>query len=177
MRAQEKSITLVLGGARSGKSSYAQELALRFKHVTFIATALPIDSEMQRKIDAHRSERPASWKTIEAPIELAEAIRSESKSGAALLVDCLTVHVGNLMHEKQQFDYGDHFRELCAEIEAAQSPVIAVSNEVGSGIVPTFPSGRQFRDLLGQLNRQVAVAADTVVLMVAGIPMTIKDRG
>lgn len=175
MGRQKKSVTLVLGGARSGKSRYAQELALQFKRVTFIATARPIDSEMRRKIDLHRRERPASWRTVEAPVNLPEAIRSVGKNGDALLVDCLTVYLANLMHANQLADYGDHFREICEGIKAAKSSVIAVSNEVGCGIVPAFRSGRHFRDLLGQLNQRIAKIADKVVLMVAGVPMTLKD--
>lgn len=172
-----KSITLVLGGVRSGKSRYAQELAAQFKRVVFIATARPTDLEMRRKIAVHRRARPSWWKTIEAPVNLGEAIRSEGRRSDVLLIDCLTLYLGNAMKAKNGVrDLQAHVRDVCESIRAAETSIIAVSNEVGCGIVPAFRSGRIYRDLLGELNQQVAGSADKVILMVAGVPVTVKDR-
>jgi adenosylcobinamide kinase/adenosylcobinamide-phosphate guanylyltransferase len=173
----EKSLTLVLGGAQSGKSYYAQQLASRFRRVTFIATARPGDAEMRRKIARHRRERPAGWKTVEAPLALDQAIRSESESADVLLIDCLTIYVSNLMAARKSLrsDPQEHIHALCGAIQSAKASVIAVSNEVGSGVVPAYRSGRLFRELLGQMNQRVAQIADCVVLMFAGVPVTIKD--
>lgn len=172
-------VTLVLGGARSGKSRFAQELAAKMKRVTFIATAQPSDAEMRRKIARHRSERPASWETIEAPVELAKAIALRSSKTNVIIIDCLTVYLDNLMRGKR----GDvarierQFQQVCQEIRTSQSSIIIVSNEVGCGVVPAFRSGRRYRDLLGWMNQQVAEIADRVVFMVAGLPLTMKDVG
>lgn len=172
-----KSITLVLGGARSGKSRYALNLASEFKRVTFIATARASDVEMRRKIDAHRAERPASWRSVEAPLDLPGALRQEGGKVDALLIDCLTVYVANILGSKdggaQRFR--GHLQEVCGALQAAKPSVIAVSNEVGSGIVRAYRSGRIYRDLLGQFNQEVARIADRVIFMVAGLPLTIKD--
>ncbi len=172
-------VTLILGGARSGKSGFAQALASKGRHVTFIGTARPSDAEMRRKIARHRSERPGSWKTIEAPAGLAKAIASRSSKPEVILIDCLTVYVDNLMNAgrgnsaKIQKDLD----ELCREIERSRCSIIVVSNEVGCGIVPAFRSGRRYRDILGRLNQRVAAIADRVILMVAGVPLTVKRHG
>lgn len=178
--ARKKTITLVLGGAQSGKSYYAQQLAAGFERVTFIATARPRDAEMRKKIARHRRERPVSWKTVEAPLDLCARIRAESPDADVVLIDCLTVYVSNVMarwkarRKRSSRDFEQYIDEVCAAIQAANASVIAVSNEVGSGVVPPYRSGRVFRDLLGQMNRKVAELAGTVVLMVAGLPVTVK---
>jgi adenosylcobinamide kinase/adenosylcobinamide-phosphate guanylyltransferase len=171
-----RTITLVLGGARSGKSHYAQELAAKFKRVVFLATLRPLDAEMRRKIVHHRRARPSAWKTVEVPLRLAEAIRSESAHADVLLIDCFTLFVSNMMRVARQAEEHNHkqLSELCDAIRSSPASVIAVSNEVGSGIVPAFRSGRVYRDLLGQLNQEVASIADNVVLMVAGLPVPLK---
>jgi adenosylcobinamide kinase/adenosylcobinamide-phosphate guanylyltransferase len=176
METHTKNITLVLGGARSGKSRYAQQIASRFERVTFIATGRSGDEEMRRKIAQHRRERPAAWKTVEAPLNLHKSIRSESQKADVVLVDCLTLYVANVMGAKKnsQGDPKKHIEEVCDAIRATKASVIAVSNEVGSGIVPAYQSGRIYRDFLGQMNQGVAQIADKVVLMVAGVPMTLK---
>jgi adenosylcobinamide kinase / adenosylcobinamide-phosphate guanylyltransferase len=176
MKTRKKSITLVLGGARSGKSHYAQELASAFERVTFIATARAGDSEMRKKINQHRRGRPSNWKTVEAHGNLRGVIGSESRFADVLLLDCLTFHAFNLMTGSKQNGptRKKHIQELGDAIRAASSSVIAVSNEVGSGIVPEYRSGRVYRELLGQMNQKIAQIADNVVLMVAGIPITIK---
>lgn len=172
-----KSITLILGGARSGKSRYALNLASEFKRVTFIATARASDVEMRRKIDAHRAERPASWRTVEAPLDLPDVLRQGGRKSDVLLIDCLTVYLANILRSKdgsaQRFR--GHLQEICEALQGVKPSVIVVSNEVGSGIVPAYRSGRIYRDLLGQFNQEVARIADRVIFMVAGLPLTIKD--
>lgn len=165
----------MLGGARSGKSRYAQELASGFERVTFISTARAGDTEMRQKIDQHRRDRPSNWKTVEAQRNLGRVIDSESRFADVLLLDCLTFHAFNLMTAKHSARaHKKHIQELGHAIQAARTSVIAVSNEVGSGIVPEYRSGRVYRELLGQMNQAIAQIADNVVLMVAGIPVTIK---
>jgi adenosylcobinamide kinase/adenosylcobinamide-phosphate guanylyltransferase len=177
METHTKTITLVLGGARSGKSRYAQQIASRFERVTFIATGRPGDAEMRRKIARHRGERPAAWKTVEAPLNLHQTIRSESQRADVVLVDCLTLYVANVMGAKKssKSDPTKHIEEVCDAIRASKASVVAVSNEVGSGVVPAYRSGRVYRDFLGQVNQGLAQIADKVVLMVAGVPIAVKD--
>jgi len=167
----------VLGGAQSGKSHYAQELASEFERVTFIATGRPTDAEMREKIARHRRRRPTAWKTVEATRELHEAIRSESQEAEAILVDCLTIYVANIIggRKKSKIDAGKYMDAVCDAIRASRACVVVVSNEVGSGVVPAYRSGRIYRDFLGQMNQKIAQMADTVVLMIAGLPMTVKD--
>jgi adenosylcobinamide kinase/adenosylcobinamide-phosphate guanylyltransferase len=176
---RKKSLTLVLGGAQSGKSYYAQQLASHFERVTFIATARGTDTEMRKKIARHRRERPSAWRTIEAPLELTKAIRSSSRESDVVLVDCLTVYVDNVMsaRRKSKSDSKDCINAVCDAIRTAEASVIVVSNEVGSGVVPPYRSGRAYRDFLGQMNQKVAQIADNVILMVAGVPMSVKESG
>lgn len=171
-----KTIIFVLGGARSGKSAYAQKIASRFERVTFIATGQASDAEMRRKIAQHRRDRPASWKTVEAPLHLHQIIRSESQKGRAILVDCLTLYVANVMAagKSSKSTPPAHVQDVCDAMQASEASVIVVSNEVGSGIVPAYRTGRVYRDLLGLMNQRVAQIADTVVLMVAGLPVRVK---
>jgi adenosylcobinamide kinase / adenosylcobinamide-phosphate guanylyltransferase len=178
MRKQRRTITLVLGGARSGKSRWAQEQAARFPRVTYLATAQAGDSEMREKIARHRKERPSIWRTVEVPTDLPRTIRSESPHADVLLIDCFTLYVANVMRTGKKSDAhnGSRVRELRDAIDSSITSIIAVSNEVGSGLVPTFRSGRVYRDMLGQLNQAIAAIADNVVLMVAGIPFSVKGR-
>jgi adenosylcobinamide kinase/adenosylcobinamide-phosphate guanylyltransferase len=178
MRKPERTITLVLGGARSGKSRWAQQRAAQFRRVVFVATARGRDAEMRRKIARHRAERSLAWKTVEAPVDLPEAIRSESRNADVLLIDCLTLYVDNVMRYGPKAFSGNHqhIAKLREAIESSTTSIIVVSNEVGNGIVPAFRSGRVYRELLGQLNQEVAAIADNVVLMVAGVPVPIKGR-
>jgi adenosylcobinamide kinase / adenosylcobinamide-phosphate guanylyltransferase len=175
----KKNVTLVLGGAQSGKSYYAQQLASHFESVTFIATARRTDAEMRKKIARHRRERPMAWRTIEAPLDLHKTIRSESRKADVILVDCLTVYVANVIRaRKKSKRYPKEYIEaVCDAIRASKAAVVAVSNEVGSGVVPAYRSGRIYRDLLGQMNQKIAQIADTVILMVAGVPVILKDSG
>lgn len=170
-------VTLVLGGVRSGKSRYAQTEASRFAHVTFVATALRSDAEMRRKIAVHRRERPRAWKTVEARKNLDTVILREGASADVLLVDCLTTYCGGLLTPRGVSpDARAHLASIVEAIQKTRASVFLVSNEVGSGVVPAFKSGRLYRDLLGELNQQVARVADEVVLLVAGIPMTLKEK-
>lgn len=171
-----KAVTLVLGGVRSGKSRYGQTLAERAANVGFIATAQPVDDEMRRKIDRHRADRSAAWATFEEPLAVDRIVREQSGNFDLLLIDCLTLYVSNLM-TKAPGDgsaIDEHIDALCAAIEGASCSIVMVSNEVGSGIVPAFPAGRLFRDLLGETNQRMARLADHVIFMVAGLPLALK---
>jgi adenosylcobinamide kinase/adenosylcobinamide-phosphate guanylyltransferase len=179
MGMQRRTITLVLGGARSGKSRHAQELAARFTRVVYIATARALDAEMRSKISRHRRERPSAWRTIEASVGLPEAIRAQSRSADVLLIDCFTLYVSSAMRLSRgaEANNQEHIRQICDAIRSSRASVIIVSNEVGGGIVPASRSARIYLDLLGQLNQKVAAIADNVVLMVAGLPIHIKGSG
>lgn len=170
-------MTLVIGGARSGKSRYAQAEAARFERVTFIATARASDREMRQKIAAHRRERPRTWKTVEARRALDEVIRREASKADVLLLDCLTTYCGGMLGQiKTGAGRRKHLDALVDAFRSASASMVIVTNEVGSGVVPAFKSGRVFRDLLGMMNQQVAAVADRVVLLIAGIPVAVKGR-
>jgi adenosylcobinamide kinase / adenosylcobinamide-phosphate guanylyltransferase len=172
-----RTVMLVLGGVRSGKSRYAQAQASRFDRVTFVATARRSDAEMRRKIAAHRRERPRAWKTVEAHRNLDRVIFREGASTDLLLVDCLTTYCGGLLSRRGLSPaHRAHLASVIEAIGATRASVFLVSNEVGSGVVPAFKSGRLFRDALGELNQQVALVATHVVLLVAGLPVAIKGR-
>jgi len=166
-----KSVTLIIGGVRSGKSGYAQRLAEQSESVTFIATAeVRDDAEMRVKIDRHRADRPGHWTTVEEPLDLAGAL-GRVPAGETVLIDCLTLYASNLLEAGGAEAAVDRF---CAALQAAAGEVMIVSNEVGSGVVPAYELGRRFRDLVGEINQQVAGVADNVLYMVAGLPMCLK---
>ena len=166
-------VTLVFGGARSGKSLFAESLVLDAgAQRVYIATAERVDDEMTRRIEVHRARRGQAWRTVEAPIELAQAIGRESTPRTCLLVDCLTVWLGNLMHHGRDVDAAA--KSLLESLSAAPGPVVLVANEVGLGIVPDNPLARAFRDHAGRLNQAVARAAGNVHFVAAGIPMALK---
>jgi adenosylcobinamide kinase/adenosylcobinamide-phosphate guanylyltransferase len=173
-----KTITLVLGGVRSGKSRYAQTLAAGVSPVAFVATARRSDSdeEMQRKIERHRADRPQQWRTIEEPLDLASVLAEQGSSYRILVVDCLTLYAANLLDAEHGdlISIEDRLRRFYEALRSAPCSVALVSNEVGSGIVPAFPEGRKYRDLLGEINQRVASAADNVLFMVAGLPLALK---
>src|SRR5579872_1437972 len=169
-------ITLILGGARSGKSRYAQALAGRATDVVYLATAEASDDEMRVKIERHRRERPATWTTVEVPLDLDDAIAHYGKKSSFLLIDCLTIFISNAMMAENGNEPAIFRRveRVCAALDSTPASVAAVSNEVGSSVVPAYPSGRQFRDLVGELNQRIARISRNVVLMVAGCPLALK---
>ena len=173
-------VTLVLGGARSGKSTYAEKLVTGTlfgtapRPAVYIATAEAGDVEMATRIMAHRARRGVGWTTIEEPVKLAEALDGAQTHRQPVLVDCLTLWLSNLMHVGADLDEATD--ALLQALADSASPVVFVSNEVGLGRVPETPLGRSFRDAQGRLNMRVAERADRVVLMAAGLPLTMKDR-
>ncbi|HLJ86151.1 MAG TPA: bifunctional adenosylcobinamide kinase/adenosylcobinamide-phosphate guanylyltransferase [Candidatus Angelobacter sp.] len=176
MSKQQKSVTLVLGGARSGKSTFAQKYASSWANVIFLATAQAVDDEMRDRINRHRRDRPAEWPTVEVPVDLDLAIAQHGEADSLLLVDCLTLYASNIMELERQDEekIAQRVQRLCATLQSVASSVVLVSNEVGSSVVPAFPAGRFFRDLQGRVNQQVAQVADNVLLMVAGLPLVLK---
>jgi adenosylcobinamide kinase/adenosylcobinamide-phosphate guanylyltransferase len=167
-------LTLILGGARSGKSTHALTLARDADKVLFVATAEARDDEMAARITAHRGERPSTWDTIEAPRALATALASRTNDYDVVIIDCLTLWVSNLLLTTPPLDPVGATPPLLDVYERHDPDWIVVSNEVGLGLVPDTPLGRTYRDALGVVNRQVATAADTVLFMVAGQPLKIK---
>jgi len=167
-----ESLTLVLGGARSGKSDHALTLAMAAPAPwVFVATAEALDAEMQERIRRHKEIRGEGWVTLEAPIDLAGAME-QAPVDSVMVIDCFTLWLSNLMlggcnidHEVGRFDEA---------LRARSADTIAVANEVGLGIVPATPLGRAFRDQAGALNGHLAAMAGKVILMVAGLPLTIK---
>ena len=169
------SVTLVLGGVRSGKSRYAQQLAGLSRRVVFIATAKISDDEMRRKIERHREDRPKEWITLEEPIELAQVLTQHQSSCDVILIDCLTIFAANLL-EAEGGAIDGKVAALCEALQQTECAVVLVSNEVGSGVVPAYPLGRRYRDLLGEINQSIARVADDVILMVAGLPLALKGH-
>ncbi len=187
-------LTLVLGGARSGKSSFAQRLAAQAgERVLYVATAEARDEEMQTRIAAHQRARPTGWRTLEAPLNVGLAVRAAmaEKPVDVVLLDCLTLLVSNRTLEglsespsEEDLDKVDQtaaqarvateLDDLLGTVQSGEAPWIVVSNEVGLGLVPPYPLGRISRDLLGWANQRLAAAADRVYLMVAGLPVEIK---
>jgi adenosylcobinamide kinase / adenosylcobinamide-phosphate guanylyltransferase len=168
-------LTLLIGGARSGKSALAVELGRRHHgDVVFVATAQAFDDDMRARIDAHRDQRP-SWPTIEAPLELAAAIAAAPRD-ALLIVDCITVWVGNLfVHVATPPARTRSYSDTNTALAARVGPTIVVSNEVGLGVHPETPIGREYRDELGRLNQQLAGLADRSLLLVAGRAVPLSD--
>jgi adenosylcobinamide kinase/adenosylcobinamide-phosphate guanylyltransferase len=178
-------LTLILGGARSGKSSYAQQMAEHHSGpVIYLATAQALDPEMEHRIENHRLDRPKDWITLEAPRGIVAALQLQPSAAGVVLLDCLTLLVTNLVmaaapdvdHPDEQAALQavkDELAQLIPAIRASQSDWIVVSNEVGLGLVPPYPLGRLYRDLLGRANQELAAIADEVFWMVAGIPVPI----
>ena len=187
-------LILILGGARSGKSTFAERLAANSRRtVAFIATATADDDEMRERIARHRASRPREWHTLEEPLDLAGAVLQAYKLADVVLLDCITLWLGNmLMQESGQVESDDKGKEvtsnlfdervlkqieaLLAVIQSAEphKTLIVVTNEVGLGIVPAYALGRVYRDTLGYANQLLAQAADRVYLMVAGMAVDIK---
>ncbi|MHB1293949.1 MAG: bifunctional adenosylcobinamide kinase/adenosylcobinamide-phosphate guanylyltransferase [Anaerolineae bacterium] len=184
-------MALLLGGARSGKSTLAQQMALERggRDVLFVATAQAFDEEMAARIAAHRAERPAGWCTVEAPTGVGRAVTAAWEAAAALgatprvvLVDCLTILASNvILAQGEPYEADVCESAAAAEVEGLLEAVhacpatwILVSNEVGMGLVPPYPLGRVYRDVLGRVNQRMAAAADEVYLLVAGLPWKLK---
>lgn len=175
---RQGSVTLVLGGARSGKSRYAQQLAEQAQCVVFVATAKVSDDEMHAKIERHKKDRPADWLTIEEPLDLPNVLAEHGGNCDVIVVDCLTIFVANLMETvgEDSAVINGRIEALCVALQKIQCNVVLVSNEVGSGVHPVSTLGRAYRDLLGEVNQKVARIADDVILMVAGLPLALKGH-
>ncbi|WP_315806324.1 MULTISPECIES: bifunctional adenosylcobinamide kinase/adenosylcobinamide-phosphate guanylyltransferase [unclassified Bradyrhizobium] len=166
-------LTLVLGGARSGKSRYAEALITALPSPwIYLATAQAFDNEMASRIAEHKARRADGWRTIETALDLAAAVAANGDSATPVLVDCLTLWLSNIMLSGR--DVAVACRELADALAAARGPIVAVSNEVGLGIVPDNALARAFRDAQGRLNQDIATSADRVILMAAGLPLTLK---
>jgi adenosylcobinamide kinase/adenosylcobinamide-phosphate guanylyltransferase len=165
--------TLVLGGARSGKSALAERL-VRDSGLerVYLATGSAGDAEMGERIARHRAQRGDGWRTVEEPIAVVDVIAREASAHRALLVDCLTLWLSNVMHAER--DAESAARDLAMALANAGGPVVLVSNEVGLGLVPETPLGRRFRDAQGRLNQAVAAVVPNVVFVAAGLPLWLK---
>jgi adenosylcobinamide kinase/adenosylcobinamide-phosphate guanylyltransferase len=167
------SVTLVLGGARSGKSRFAEGLASASGlDRVYVATAQAFDDEMRERITEHRGRRDAAWRTVEAPLDLAGCLAREAAPGRIVLVDCLTLWLTNAL--LGHLDVEREIEGLLASLSRSRGPVLLVSNEVGSGVVPDNALARAFRDHQGRLNQRVAAIASRVTLIVAGLPLDLK---
>ncbi|MGD9100601.1 MAG: bifunctional adenosylcobinamide kinase/adenosylcobinamide-phosphate guanylyltransferase [Anaerolineae bacterium] len=191
-----RELTLLLGGARSGKSRYAEELACPFERALYVAIAQARDGEMAARIAAHRQARPPTWRTVETPTGVGPAIQAALAAAPAdaVLLDCVTLWMSNLVLQELGEKATGDFEALAdesaaqerarAEIDAllavfyaSHVPWFVVSNEVGWGLVAVYPLGRVYRDLLGWANRRLAAEADAVYLMIAGLPVNVKAGG
>lgn len=167
----------VIGGCRSGKSRHAQELAeaMPGNRKLFLATCVPQDAEMRDRVRKHQEDRGDRWSALEVPVAVADAVFEQSTQFDAILLDCLTLWMSNLlMGTRDEKAVESKITELTDALDRAACPVVVVSNEVGAGIVPDNGLARQYRDLVGFANQQVAACADRVIWTVAGIPVPIK---
>ena len=171
-----KETILVIGGCRSGKSSHALHLADQISgQKIFIATCMPQDKEMEQRVLHHQQQRGSVWKTLDVPLLIPETINKHSLKGNVILIDCLTLWINNLiMEDEDPTKIDSKIRKLTQSIVKAECPVILVSNEVGTGIVPVNRLARLFRDITGFANQKVANCVDRVIWMVAGIHVKIK---
>ncbi len=183
-------VVLILGGARSGKSTMAERMAREMGgRVTYLATAQPLDEEMRQRIENHRSSRPQEWRTVEEPLELANAVAKAAADSDVLLVDCLTLWISNQLCRieapESTPEWHAALEDLAVQLEgsvaqllegvrSSEATALVVSNEVGLGLVPPTPLGRAYRDLLGMVNRRIAAEAEQVLLMVAGLAVDMK---
>lgn len=175
-------LTLILGGARSGKSSYALKLAGAYEDVLFVATAQAYDDEMKQRIERHKAERPFHWHTLEAPTNIGKAILETKLNPELIVIDCLTLLASNVVLQLgDDVDVVAAETAVLAEVETVvqthqqiNADMIVISNEVGLGVVPAYSLGRTYRDALGRANQHLAAQADDVLFMVAGLPMKVK---
>lgn len=169
-------ITFILGGARSGKSSYAIKLAQRYKKVAFIATGQALDKEMRQRIRLHKKARPSHWQTFEENKDIVALLKKIGAAFECIIIDCLTLLVSNLILKK----YGrgtieDKIKKIVDRLKSKKAKAIIISNEVGLGIVPKNKLARDFRDIVGKINQVVAQETDEVFFMASGIPLKIKE--
>lgn len=184
-----RKIILVTGGARSGKSTFAEELAKKINgNILYVATSIPFDEEMKLRVEKHRAQRPGNWNTLEAYKDLDIHLKDKLKDYSGVLLDCMTIMVTNLFLENcADIDHisntdainieervQSEINKLLAVIQKNEVPFIIVTNEVGMGVVPEYPSGRIFRDVAGRANQMLAKEAEEVYLCVSGIPLKIK---
>ena len=166
--------TLILGGARSGKSRYALELGESLSNQrVFVATAQPFDEGMQKRIARHRADRDTSWRTVEEHVEIWGVIDRECRDGRVVVLDCLTLWLNNVMLFERDVE-ADLDRLVSLLEQGVEGELILVSNEIGLGLVPDTDLGREFRDLHGRMNQRAAAVCDRVLFMVAGLPMVVK---
>jgi adenosylcobinamide kinase/adenosylcobinamide-phosphate guanylyltransferase len=166
--------TLVLGGARSGKSAYAERLTRGFRSRVYVATAEALDDEMAARIRRHRKRRGRGWRTVEEPLDIAAVIREHAAPGRPLVVDCLTLWLSNLIGRER--DAEGEIRRLIETLAASGGPVVLVSNELGLGVVPADGLARAFVDAHGRMNQRLAKTARRVVFLAAGVPVVLKGR-
>lgn len=166
--------TLILGGARSGKSSLAEIIAKTSEQVTYIATATAFDTEMTKRITLHQQQRPKDWRLIECPLLLCEALKQLSGSGETVLVDCLTLWLNNQLYHQPEQDFTLARQGLADAVSQFEGKLILVSNEVGMGLVPMGELNRVFVDQQGWLNQQLARICDEVIFVAAGLPLYLK---
>jgi adenosylcobinamide kinase/adenosylcobinamide-phosphate guanylyltransferase len=169
--------TLIIGGCRSGKSAHALNLAdqIKGRPKIFVATCIPLDKEMQQRVNHHKKERGKRWQTIETPLSVPEVLITHAADARIILIDCLTLWVSNLLIENEDLEFvKEQGRKLASSVQNCACPVILVANEVGLGIVPDNRIARLFRDAAGMINQVIAAACQKVVMTVAGIAVTIK---
>lgn len=172
---KKPTVTLITGGSRSGKTAFALKLAMPHKKRIYLATAEPFDEEMKDRIRRHREERANRFDTLEEPLDLSGAMKRIPKETDVVLIDCLTVWLGNLMHKNgEQPDPYDEVKEFIDAIKEPPCHLIIVTNEVGSGIIPHDTTTRTYRDHAGWLNQDVAAVADQVSLVACGLPLALK---
>lgn len=170
-------ITLILGGARSGKSAYALDLAKRHRKVAFVATCEALDKEMRERIQLHKKSRPGHWATFEEPRDISALFKKMGNDFDCILIDCLTLLASNLMlNGDKEKDVVKKVGSALAGFRKKKAKVIIVSNEVGLGLVPANKLGRGFRDVAGRLNQLVAREADEVFFLISGMPLTLKKE-
>jgi len=176
-----RDLTFIVGGARSGKSAHAERLAVASgRPVTYVATARIGDDEFAARVAHHRARRPAHWQLTEAPLDLAAALDAAAAPGRCVLIDCLTLWLANLLCPPEGAappdDWCGYVDAFAAACERARGTVIVVSNEIGLGVVPLGAATREYVDELGRLNQRIAALADRATLIVAGLPVALKER-
>ena len=174
-RSNNKEIVLVLGGARSGKSSWALEYTENhYNSYMFLATAQVMDDEMADRVRLHKEVRGPKWRLREEPLEIAQILETDVPGTKAVLIDCMTIWLSNVLLQQGEEKVPVYRDRLIKALGQTKASVIIVSNEVGTGIVPEHPLGRQYRDMAGFLNQKLAAAADKVAMIVAGLPIFLK---